>query len=210
MNLKNLFNSYVSYGLNVRLNTLNGKEEWNKKISTEDLSLNKIPGGWVTSRIFYNGTSSSDKNDIYDYLYNKIGMKGEISDNQLPGYEQFHFLLQTARLVKNNECTVEKLAQIGYNVGQLLASIDFYSAHPLALQYISTNKLNLVSSYVSGSETPVNLLPPVQSGAGLPVIDMYKKYINMTPYKGYKMIGGCGCGQSGCDKCEVQIVNLLI
>ncbi len=216
MDLKNLFNSYVSHGLNVRLNSLNGKEEWNKKISTQDSSLNLIPGDWATTRTFYNGTSSSDKEQIYKYLYDHIGMKGETdndcSDNTLAGFEQFHFLLQTARLVKKNPCTVERLAQVGYNVGQMLASIDFYSAYPLALQYITTNKLNLVSSYVSGSDSPVTLLPPKQSGGALdPTIDFYKKYIGMTPYKNYNMIGsGCTCGKSGCDKCDCQIVNLLI
>lgn len=215
MDLKNLFNSYVAHGLNVRLNGLNGKDEWNKKISTQDSSLNLIPGGWVTSRTFYNGVVSGDKGEIYDYLYDQIGMKGESSDNTLAGFEQFHFVLQTARLVKNNPCSVERLAQIAYNVGQMLASINFYSAHPLALQYISTNKLNLVSSYVSGSESPVTLLPPApptQSGGAIdPTIDMYKKYIGLTPYKSYKMIGGgCKCGEVGCDSCDCQIVNLLI
>jgi hypothetical protein len=258
MDLKNLFNSYVLHGLNIKLNGLDGQEEWNKKISSQDSSLNVIPGGWVTTRIFYNGTTSSNKDEIYDYLYNRIGMKGEKSDSSLNNFEQFHFLLQTARLVKNNpSCTIERLAQIGYNVGQLLASIDFYSEHPLSLQYISTNKLNLVSSYVSGSNTSVQLLPPEPSaattpepsaattpatttttpvttppatttttpatttttpatkplsgGTGLPVIDMYKKYIDMTPYKGYKMVGGgCTCGKPGCDKCDCQIINLLI
>jgi len=211
MDLKNLFNSYVSHGLEIKLKGLNGRDEWNRKISTQDSSLNLIPGGWVTTRTFYNGTTSSNKDEIYDYLYNRIGMKGESSDNALPGWEQFHFILQTARLVKNNTCTIERLAQIGYNIGQILASIDFYSAHPLALQYISTNKLNLVSSYVSGSDTPVTLLPPSLTGGGLPVISMYQKYIDMTPYKGYKMIGsGCTCGKPNCDKCDCQIVNLLI
>jgi len=217
MDLKNLFNSYVTHGLNVRLNGLDGKDEWNKKILTQELSLNLIPGGWVTTRIFYNGLTSSDSEQIYDYLYNKIGMKGETDngsiDNTLPGFEQFHFILQTARLVKK-PCTVERLAQIGYNVGQMLASIDFYSAHPLAIQYISINKLNLVSSYISGSESQVTLLPPQLShsgGAIDPTIDIYKKFIKMTPYKSYKIIGGgCTCGQPGCDKCDCQIVNLLI
>ncbi len=205
MDLKNLFNSYVSHGLNAKLNGLNRIDDWNNKISTLDSSLNGISGEWVTTRIFYNGTSSSNRDEIYEYLYNRIGMKDErdSSDNLLPGFEQFYFVLQTAKIPKDSTCTFGKLAEIGYNVGQMLASIDFYSAHPLAIQYITSNKLNLVTSYIS---IPGGL----NGGSILPVIDMYKKYINMTPYKGYKMVGGCSCGQPGCGKCDEQIIDLLI
>ena len=40
---------------------------------------------------------------------------------------------------------------------------------------------------------------------------MYQKYIDMTPYKYYKMFGsGCTCKNPNCYKCDCQLVNLLI
>lgn len=221
MDLKNLFNSYLSHGINVRLSGLNGKEEWDKKISKQDNSLNEISGGWITPRIFYDGTKSTNSNDIYDYLYNRLGMKGEKTDSSISNFEQYHFILQTARLVKLNSCNVERLAQIGYNVGQMLACIDFYCAHPAALQYISINKLNLVESYINlQANVPSSVNPANQSqlvGGTAPVIDFYKKYIDLTPYKGSKLFGGscdstktCKCGESNCDSCVGSaIINLI-
>lgn len=209
MDLKYLFNSYLVYGIDVRSNGLNGKDAWGKKISQQDNSQNKISGGWITTRTFYDGTKSSDPLIIYDYLYMKLGMKGELSDRSNSSnnnFEQFHFLLQTARLVKNNPiCTIERLVQVAYNVGQMLASIDFYCTYPSILQYISVNKLNHVESYI-------NLSSNGQSGGTAPIINYYKKYIDMTPYKGSTLFGGsCKCGESECIKCDGStFINLLI
>lgn len=85
----------------------------------------------------------------------------------------------------NQSCTEEKLAKVGYIVGQMLGS----------------NKLCSVSSWINSTQA---------GGAIDPSIDIYKKYITMTPYKNYKMIGGCSCGETGCSKCEEHFINLLI
>jgi hypothetical protein len=225
MDFKNLFNSYLNHGFLVRINGLIGKDEWNTKISLQDGSQNDILEGWITSRIFYDGTKTNDHNIIYDYLYNKLGIKGEASDISLHNFEQFHFLLQTARIVKNNtSCKVEKLAQIAYNVGQLLASIHLYYDHPSALHYITVNKLNQVESYISLAATPSSATPSsatpssaistqIVGGSTTSLLDMYSKYINMTPYKGHKLIGGksCTCGSEKCSNCnEITHIDLLI
>jgi len=210
MDFKNLFNSYLTHGVSVRINGLNGKEEWNKKISLQDASQNDISSGWVTTRIFYDGNKSTDHAAIYDYLYNTLGIKGEETDASLNDFEQFHFLLQTARLVKNSPtCKVERLAQIAYHVGQLLASIHLYHSHPLALHYITVNKLNQVESYINVPTTPVQII----GGGVTPVLDIYSKYIDMTPYRGHKLIGGksCLCGSKQCPNCnEITHIDLLI
>ena len=242
MDLKKIFNSFLTHGFSVRIGiingqALNGKDEWNNKISQEDSSQNEISGGWVTSRIFYDGTKSTDHAVIYDYLYNKLGMKGENSDSgsSNPNFEQYHFLLQTARLVKNNPvCKVERLAQIAYNVGQMLACIDFYSGYPSALQYITANKLNKVESYINlpSQQTHQGASLDSESSSeqlvgGNPVLNMYSKYIDMTPYKGMsffatqnmqssasgtKLSGGaCSCGSSKCSTCtNLTMIDLLI
>ncbi len=200
MSLKFFFNTFVSHGLSARLNAgedFDGKKAWEDALSTiPSLSYDiQIPGGWVTNRTFNDGTTNSSPQDIYNYLFDHLNTKGENQE----GYNHF---LQTAILVKNDPCTIKKLAQVGFNVGQMLACIDFYS--PEALQYIKTNKLQLVSSYI-------NIVSEHSGGAIDPTIDIYKKFIGMTPYKSYKMIGGgCTCGQPGCDKCDCKIINLLI
>ena len=91
MDLKKLFNSYVTHGLHVRLNNLDGKVEWNNKISIQDGSQNIIESGWVTKRIFYDGSRSENLDEIYDYLYNRLGIKGESVDNANVNFENFHF-----------------------------------------------------------------------------------------------------------------------
>jgi hypothetical protein len=214
MDFKNLFNSYLTHGVSVRINGLNGKEEWNKKISQQDASQNDISSGWVTTRVFYDGNKTTDHAAIYDYLYNKLGIKGEETDVSLNDFNKFHFLLQTARLVKNNPtCKVERLAQIAYNVGQMLASIDLYHDHPSALHYITVNKLNQVESYISLPVTPSS--NQIVGGGPMPILDIYSKYIDMTPYKGHKLIGGmqpsCLCGSNKCYNCNgTTIIDLLI
>jgi hypothetical protein len=206
MDLKKLFNSYLTYGVFVKINGLNSKDEWKNKISQQEGREDIIPGGWITSRIFYNGKVSTDLKVIYDYLYSCLGMGGITN----PNFANFRPLLQTARLVNNNPCTIEILAQVAYNVGQMLASIDFYSLEPSALHYISVNKLNKVESYIA--------LPAC--GGAQPVLDIYRKYIDMTPYKGTKLVGGscssttlntCKCGSDSCDNCNGStIINVLI
>lgn len=223
MDLKKIFNSFLTHGFSVRIGILNGsgqngKDEWNNKISQEDASQNEISGGWVTSRIFYNGEKSTDHSVIYTYLHDKLGM-GNGVDPENPNFEKFYFLLQTATLVKNNpDCKVEKLAQIAYNVGQMLACIDFYAEYPLALQYIVTNKLNKIESYINLPTNTQTNSPQLAGGFDEnPVLNMYRKYIDMTPYKGAKLVGGtcqssqCSCGSDGCKECNGKsYLDLLI
>ena len=57
---------------------------WDKKISKQDNSLNEISGGWITPRIFYDGTKSTNSNDIYDYF----------GWNKLNRFDQTHGIIQ--------------------------------------------------------------------------------------------------------------------
>lgn len=150
MDLKNLFNSYVAHGLNVKLNGLNADTEW-EKFSTQNFSQEVITNGWT--KLSFEDIEAEYKTQI-DALVNQ-------------------------------SCTEEKLAKVGYIVGQMLGS----------------NKLCSVSSWINSTQA---------GGAIDPSIDIYKKYITMTPYKNYKMIGGCSCGETGCSKCEEHFINLLI
>ena len=226
MDLKNLFNEYLVFGIDVRLSrNKDGKKEWNNKISKQDNSQNPISGGWVTPRTLNDGLKSSDANQIYNYVHNTLGMKGETNeenkddDSNKEIFLPFHFLLQTARQVKNKLCNYESRAQIAFNVGQVLASIDFYKTIPNVFQYIINNNLYLIDSYVDitvKEAAPVDGSKTFVGGSKAPVFDIYKKYINLTPYKGSNLFGGscqdpCKCGSTKCNQCQgSSFVNLMV
>ena len=161
MNLRDLFNKCIEYGKFIRNNTINpgdipinGLVEWQevKKLLDKD---NEICGGWKINRIIENNSrqlSTSDIGKIYDYVHNNLEIKGENGDtdddaNENHDWKKFHFFLQTIRIPKESpKCTLLKICQIGYNLGQLFIHYDEYTTD--AQNYYTTNSLNLIESYI--------------------------------------------------------------
>lgn len=158
--MERIFDLVIQYGRKIRKQKANGLESWNK--IKEILKPFEFTGcKWnIQWRISpYTFSSVDDMEDYrtytleeyYDFVHNSLGMKGDEEDepNQtLQDWERFHFFLQLIRIPKNNECSLIRICQIAYNIGQLLESIgeDFYSMD--SLNFFESNKLYKLDSFV--------------------------------------------------------------
>ena len=145
-NLYKLFNKFIKFGFKVRSLKLNGLEEWRNK--SKNLSEDNIVGNWKTSRVTANNEIIYGLDNIYDYVYNTLNMKGEDEDTFNPHREEHHFLLQLVRLPKKNTCNKKKIAQIGYNIGQFMACVGSGNYSSDAIKFFHDNKLTRLNSFI--------------------------------------------------------------
>lgn len=153
MDLYKLFNDFIKIGFKVRSSKLNGLEEWRDK-STSLNDTEKI-GEWKTSRkIVESEHEINTLNDNYNYVHDNLNMKGEDDDNKTDKnlWDQYHFFLQLIRIPKKSLCTTKKIAQIGYNIGQFMASFGCGNYSEQVINYFHLNELDNLDSYVDFSE----------------------------------------------------------
>ena len=106
-----LFETMRKYGQHVRTNRLDGKEAWDKaKATLSQLDTEQQLLQWAPR----------DYNQLYDHVHKNLGMRGEDTDPNTQDWERFHFVLQLVRIpLRNPQCTVVRLCQVAYNLGQL-------------------------------------------------------------------------------------------
>ena len=133
MSLELLFKIVIDYGEYVRKNNFDGLIYWNKIKSflSKDAIFNKDRSetNWNIKLKLLNGSILSNIEEIYDYFYSVLGMKGEDNDKNdelNPYWENYHFFLQLVRIPKNNKLSLLRLCQIAYNIGQFTA--DYYKS----------------------------------------------------------------------------------
>ena len=133
MSLELLFKIVIDYGEYVRKNNFDGLIYWNKIKSflSKDAIFNKdkIEINWNIKLKLLNGSILSNIEEIYDYFYCELGMKGEETDENDESnsyWENYHFVLQLVRIPKNNKLSLLRLCQIAYNIGQFTA--DYYKS----------------------------------------------------------------------------------
>jgi len=213
MDLDKLFNEMIHYGFYVRSSKLDGLNAWQEKSSSLDNNLEL--GKWKHNRIIKDG-SLDTLEQIYDYVYNTLGMKGEESTDRInPFFEQHHFLLQLARLPKNDKCTIKKILQIAYNIGQFMASVSSEAYSTQAIEFYHINNLNKLESYVELTQT-------AQTGGVIEYnLNIYNKYLSMTPSKNQitsfnqnfnntNSCSQCKNAKNKCTNCGTQFLNILV
>jgi hypothetical protein len=148
-----IFQKVIDYGKIVRSSGKDGLEAWNniKNLFDDQLNCEK----WTIERIV-NDKVMTNINDIYDYVYNTLDMKGDEYDDKIDHelWEKKHFFLQLIRIIKNNpEFSFRRLMQIAYNIGQLSNYIDndpLFAGEPK--KYFYDNDLYKISAYVDFSK----------------------------------------------------------
>ncbi len=155
--MEELFNKVIEYGHLVRSKNghgIDGLTAWgNLKPLLSSVVINC---DWKIIRNL-DGTISSDLNQIYDYVHDVLGMKGDDHDDQSNHelWEKYHFFLQLIRIPKNTpELSLLKLCQIAYNIGQLSHYIDSENPEDKKIfnskvkNYYNSNNLDKLSSYI--------------------------------------------------------------
>ena len=127
-----------------------------KKIIPDEIFCNM---NWKTEIVFNNGQSSSCSDDVYEYVYktfNIIPNSDEmIANNSSDGKlkeECGFFFLELINVQRQYTCTLLRLCQIAYNLGQYQALYSDYSLTEYFTseinKYYTNNKLNNYNSYV--------------------------------------------------------------
>ena len=153
--LSQLFDTVRDYGLKVRSNgTLNGKEMWDRvkplfKVVTDDCN-------WNIYRTKANGDALLSLDEIYDYVHDELGMKGGDEDQdtvEQDKWEKYHFYLQLIRVPRNNpDCSLVRLMQVAYNLGQLQAEYDDSIYTDDVRKFLDKNDMDALRSYVDPSK----------------------------------------------------------
>ena len=160
MSLKDLFNMCKIYGIAIRSATLNfpklhinGLIEWGKVKILLSNSEKEICDGWKISRYLDDKTNkNSNFDNIYDYIHDNLNIKGGDEDYDNPCdenyvWKRYHFFLQTIRIPKlNPKCSLLRVCQIGYNLGQLNVHHKDYCEK--AIIFFKLNKLDDIESYI--------------------------------------------------------------
>ncbi len=182
--METLFNSIINYGYYVRLSNMDGLKAWNdmkviissnkELLSSIDSKLNE----WNIN-VIINGNSTNNILEIYDYIKNTLGMHGDENDESehkldKETWQNYHFYLQLSRIPKNNSCSLVRILQVAYNIGQLVCIMKntsfFSSTHkkfflsnnlfklssfvsPSVYSSLSTSHLSLISSLISSSKS---------------------------------------------------------
>jgi len=152
-----LFNSVIEYGKITKSNkntstSTDGLTNWNniKKYMNDSKLCN-----WTINIVFNDGKKSSDIQQIYDYVHDNLHMKGDDLDpkSNMESWEPAHFILQLIRIPKNNQCSIQRLLQVAFNIGQYYAVLDnpIYNSiyTPDVIQYFTDNKLSDINSYIN-------------------------------------------------------------
>jgi hypothetical protein len=148
--LYDLFNTVIEYGKQVRSRGLDGLDMWNKikKLFSADTGNCE----WNIKRTI-NGESISDLSAIYDYVHDELGMKGGDEDQDVVDkaeWEKYHFFLQLIRIAKKNpDCSLMRLMQVAYNVGQLQADYEDPAYTAKVKEFYDSHQMQSLRAYVN-------------------------------------------------------------
>ena len=155
---------------------------------------------WKTEIVFNNGQTSSCSNDVYEYVCNTFNIKpnndemivNNLSDEKLKEECGF-FFLELINIQRQYTCTLLRICQIAYNLGQYQALYSDYSLTEYFTSDINTyytkNKLNNFYSYVYLDDCQddekyteliskiKNLIPKQKGGNYLKYLKYKKKYL---------------------------------
>lgn len=147
-NINSLFNLVIKYGIMTRKNEYDGLTNWNiiKKYLISDAKYE-----W-SILIDIKGKNTNNLKEIYNYVHDKLGMRGDENDEKNDKWEPYHFFLQLIRIPLNNECSLQRIMQIAYNIGQYYAESDNEIYTEKIKNYFNKNKLGELHSYSKNIE----------------------------------------------------------
>jgi hypothetical protein len=146
-----LFNLIKKYGYRVRESRLNGLEAWQpvKKLLDDKKEL---INGWNIN-VNINGHFENDLSKIFNYVHDELKMYGDDNEENYEGqtnldWQKAHFLLQLIRLPLRNPCTLLRICQIAYNIGQYLKENENSPYSVDSVNYFEINNLDNLKSYI--------------------------------------------------------------
>jgi hypothetical protein len=157
-NISDLFRTVKKLSSKIYNNKLDRIYYWNeiKKIIP---NLPYCNMSWKTEIVFNDGKHSSCSTDIYEYVCKTFNIKPNddemivnyISDEKLKEECSF-FFLELINVQRQNDCTLLRICQIAYNLGQYQALYSNYSLTEYFTaeinNYYTKNQLNNFNSYV--------------------------------------------------------------
>jgi len=148
--IQQLFDLAIQYGYESYRNDLDGQESWNKL--KDKMNSSKICE-WQISRNFSDGRDINYIEQIYSKIHDELQMHGEEDDMNKYSitkkvWERFHFVLQTIRIPKNSPCSLQKIIQIAFNIGQYMVANENMNYSPEVNEFITSNNLDKVESYI--------------------------------------------------------------
>jgi hypothetical protein len=177
--LQKLFDLGIEFGYKSKINKLNGQESWER---VKNLLDTTNICNWEITKKTLDEKESSDIEEIYSYIHDKLKLYGENGDEPKYGlthedWVRAHFVLQTIRIPRTSCCSIQKILQIGLNIGQYMASNEEKKYDEYVNDYVRSNHLNQISSYVNlvSCKIPDALL--VQS------IELMREQIGKLPSK---------------------------
>lgn len=148
MNLEEFFNKAISKGYEVRITGKNGQKGWQEIEHDYLYDGNK----YILSEKYLqilNSLKILHSNDDKEMRKVRINITNDIIISNL--IETEHFLIQLFRIPLLNNCYIPlvKLIQIGYNIGQLKASIELGAYSQEIVNFIKSNDLDILSTYIN-------------------------------------------------------------
>jgi len=180
--LQELFNLGIKFGYKSKINKLNGQTSWEK---VKNLLDTTNICNWEITKKSLGAKESSNIEEIYSYIHDDLKLYGENGDKlrykieNHEDWERAHYVLQTIRIPRTSCCSIQKILQIGLNIGQYMASNEEKGKEydEVVNNYVRSNHLNQISSYVNlvSCKIPDALL--VQS------IELMREQISKLPSK---------------------------
>ena len=181
-----LFNLVKTYGNIVRRSEKDGLESWQhiKKISDDK---NILTNGWNIN-VYIEGELENNLDNIFKYVHDKLKMYGDDGEESYLGqtknnWQKSHFLLQLIRLPLRNKCTLLRILQIAYNIGQFLEEHEQSPYPEECINYFKINNLNNLKSYIN---LDLNLVGLESVDIDL-IIDIMYKILNKKSHSGGRM-----------------------
>lgn len=163
--ISELFANAKVYGRYVRTCNYDGPKSWSKvkdfilESKNKDIldKINKILGNWdIQIKLTSESEPTNNLEVIWNYLHGELKIYGDytdVIDNEINNtWLKYHYALQPITIPKNNPLTLDKLLQIGFNLGRLSLEIkdsEFYGKY---IDFYNLNRLDDLNTYIKISE----------------------------------------------------------
>ena len=116
--------------------------------------INKILGNWaIQIKLKSDSKPTNDLEVIWNYLHGELQILGDYTDVVNNTFSKkwlkYHYALQPISIPKNNnQLTLDKLLQIGFNLGRFsteIKDLDFYGRF---IDFYNLNQLDNINTYV--------------------------------------------------------------
>lgn len=164
--ISELFNNTKVYGRYVRTCKYDGPKSWNKvkefilcSEQKEALKeINKILGNkWdIEIKLTADSEATADLEVMYDYLHNTLEIKGDYNDLENKQINdtwlKYHYALQPINIARKNQLTIDKLLQIGFNLGRLSLEIKDNEFYGKFIEFYNLNNIDDIETYIKLSD----------------------------------------------------------